>query len=325
MTGLDKLISCIYNPKVYIQTHNFPDPDAVACAFAMKELLRARGVESEIIYKGNIDRTVAASMIRLLDIPMTEYPDEFGQKDSDEIILVDAQKGNSNIIDMRGNEVICIDHHLIHRNQEYRYADIRPEVGACSSIIASYFFENDIDIPVKVATALLFGIKVDTADLKRGVSAFDLNVFVDLHHIADLSVITQLESNIMHFEDLKAYNEALETLEICENVCFADAGADCKEAVIAAIADFVLQLDGIDLVVVYSVRNEGVKISVRSSGKYKCGQIIINALEGIGNGGGHESMAGGFIPFKDCKLSGGKEEIGKELKRRFLQQVDIEY
>lgn len=28
-----------------------------------------------------------------------------------EIILVDSQKGNANVIDMQGNEVLCIDHH----------------------------------------------------------------------------------------------------------------------------------------------------------------------------------------------------------------------
>ncbi|MGN0316620.1 MAG: bifunctional oligoribonuclease/PAP phosphatase NrnA [Lachnospira sp.] len=323
MTGLDKIISCIYNKNVYIQTHNFPDPDAVACAYAMQELLKVKGVQSEICYKGNIDRTVVASMVRELGIPMTEYPDEFGPEETDEIILVDAQKGNSNIIDMRGNEVICIDHHLIHRNEQYRYADIRPEVGACSSIIASYYFENDVDMSVNVATALLFGIKVDTADLKRGVSQLDLEMFVKLHRIANHALIGKFESNIIHFEDLKAYNEALETLQMCENVCFADAGADCKESVIASIADFVLQLDGIDLVVVYSLRNDGIKISVRSSGKYKCGNIIIKALEGIGSGGGHERMAGGFIPFKESFDSKSKEELTHELKCRFLEQVDI--
>ena len=31
--------------------------------------------------------------------------------DEDEVILVDAQKGNSNIVDITGDEIICIDHH----------------------------------------------------------------------------------------------------------------------------------------------------------------------------------------------------------------------
>ena len=29
------------------------------------------------------------------------------------------------------------------------FADIRPDVGACASIIASYYFDNDIDMPAE--------------------------------------------------------------------------------------------------------------------------------------------------------------------------------
>ena len=37
--------------------------------------------------------------------------------EDDEVILVDAQKGNSNIIDMTGDEIICIDHHRFMRKR----------------------------------------------------------------------------------------------------------------------------------------------------------------------------------------------------------------
>lgn len=70
-----------------------------------------KGIDAEICYKGSIDRTVTAKMVRLLNINVKEYIsfEEFNKED--EIILVDAQKGNSNIIDMNGQEIICIDHH----------------------------------------------------------------------------------------------------------------------------------------------------------------------------------------------------------------------
>lgn len=61
--------------------------------------------------------------------------------DEDEVILVDAQKGNSNIVDITGDEIICIDHHPENEKFPYRFKDIRPEVGACATIVAQYFFE----------------------------------------------------------------------------------------------------------------------------------------------------------------------------------------
>ena len=96
MNCLEEVIASISTERVFIQTHNFPDPDA-------------KGIDAEICYKGSIDRTVTAKMVRLLNINVKEYIsfEEFNKED--EIILVDAQKGNSNIIDMNGQEIICID------------------------------------------------------------------------------------------------------------------------------------------------------------------------------------------------------------------------
>ncbi len=49
--------------------------------------------------------------------------------------------------------------------------------------------------------------------------------------------------------------------------------------------------------VVYAMRNNGVKVSLRSELKnVKAGTAIAEALDGMGSGGGHASMAGGFIP-----------------------------
>ena len=223
MNCLEEVIASISTERVFIQTHNFPDPDAIACAYGLSELLKAKGIDAEICYKGSIDRTVTAKMVRLLNINVKEYIsfEEFNKED--EIILVDAQKGNSNIIDMNGQEIICIDHHPVYEHIDYRFCDIRPDVGACASIIASYYFDNDIDMPADVATALLYGIKMDTADMRRGVSQLDLDMFYKLFMMADRDILTNLDSSVLHFDDIKAYKDALSTIDIREDVCFACA------------------------------------------------------------------------------------------------------
>lgn len=326
MTNLDKIISKVNNNKVYIQTHNFPDPDAIASAYALSVLLGIRGITAEIIYKGSIDKTVTSKMVRKLGINVIEYDTNSELKQDDEIIIVDAQRGNANIVTMNGNEIICIDHHPIYVDDTYQFSDIRPEVGACASIIASYYVENNIEIPMNVATALLYGIKVDTADMKRGVSDLDMDMFYKLHALADNNVLYDLDSSTMEMSDLKAYSIAISSIDIYKSVCFADAGKNCPDALIANIADFLITLNGIELAVIYSVKSDGVKLSTRSNSNYRAGQITNNALNQIGSGGGHDNMAGGFIPFK-CKEMGSTElnEIIIELKKRFLSEVDISF
>ena len=89
---------------------------------------------------------------------------------------------------------MCFDHHKTYEAAEYLFSDIRPEVGACASMMADYMFRYNVDIDTKMATALLYGIKVDTANLTRGVSQLDLDVFYKLYYRADLSIIKDTNS-----------------------------------------------------------------------------------------------------------------------------------
>ena len=177
MTKLDELVTQINREHVYIQTHNFPDPDAIASAFGLQELLKLRGIHATICYKGKIDRYSTDKLREILDIRLVNIENIDSElTEDDEVILVDAQKGNSNIIDMTGDEIICIDHHPYNDKCQYRFQDIRPEVGACATMIAQYFMENDIAMDKKIATALTYGIRIDTHNLSRGVSKLDIEM-----------------------------------------------------------------------------------------------------------------------------------------------------
>lgn len=301
MGKLQEIVASIKSESVYIQTHNFPDPDSISSAFGLQYLLKLNGIESTICYKGKIDRYNTKKMMELFGISVVNVDDMEESLIGQEIILVDAQKKSGNTYDLEGDEVISIDHHPIFENYEYVCSDIRAGVGACASIIASYFDENNIDIPENVATALLYGIKIDTAQLTRSVSRLDLDMFYKLFFKADRDKIAYLEENSVQLEDLKAYASAIESISVEDSVSYANTGKDCPEALIAEIADFMVELKEVYCSVVYSVRADGIKISVRSESHTGCnaGVIVIEALDGLGTGGGHMNMAGGYVSLKD--------------------------
>ena len=321
MTKLDQLISKISREHVYIQMHNFPDPDAIASAFGLQELLKYRGIRATICYKGKIERYSTEKMCQLFAIEIENIEDIHSKlEDSDEVILVDAQKGNSNIINITGDEIICIDHHPTFEQQEYRFADIRPEVGACASIIAQYFMENEIPMDKRIATALSFGIRMDTKNLSRGVSKLDMEMLYQMFDLCDQNVIHNLENSNLYFEDLLAYSKAIYSIQVYDNVSFADTGRDCPEGLIASVSDFMLALVEVTFSIVYSRKNDGIKLSVRSEGpKLDAGKIVREALEGIGNGGGHAEMAGGFVPFTGD--DDAADLMIKEIQERFIHVI----
>ena len=201
MTKFEELLQQINRQHVYIQTHNFPDPDAIASAYGLKRLLATRGIEASICYKGKIDRYGTGRLCEILDIELLNVEDLTEVlTDEDEVILVDSQKGNSNIINITGDEIICIDHHPYNDKCQYRFQDIRPEVGACATMIAQYFMENDIAMDKKIATALTYGIRIDTHNLSRGVSKLDIEMLYRMYDDCDYEEIHTLENSNLCFD-----------------------------------------------------------------------------------------------------------------------------
>lgn len=326
MNHIKSVLRCINGSVLFIQTHNFPDPDAVASAYGLQVLLKENGINSVICYKGRIDNTITEKMVQFLNINIVEIQEITEMPQEAEIILVDSQKGNANISKMHGNEIVCIDHHPIYKNVEYQYTDIRSDIGACASIIASYFYESGAEIDRRTATALLYGIKIDTANMTRGVSSLDLEMFYRLFPLADHRLLKTLDTSGLKMEDLKAYSSAIGSIQRVNEICFANTGMNCHEALSAAISDFILTLDSVNIVVVYSLRSDGIKLSVRSSDNlYDIGKITNEALKGIGSGGGHEHMAGGFVPFPEINGKENRDEMVKRLvldiKDRFLEKI----
>lgn len=298
MSNFKEVLNNISGKKIYIQTHNFPDPDAISSAFGLQRLLKYENINAKIIYAGEIDRLATIKMIKQLNIDIQSIDCIESIEKDDEIILIDAQRGNSNITDTCAGKILCIDHHRVFGSNSYSYADIRPDVGACASIIAKYYKEMGIEIEKDIATALLYGIKIDTANLTRGVSQLDLDMFYDLYNKADLELISNLETSTLQLSDLHAYANAINTIKVIDKISFANTGHNCPETLIATISDFMLDLSEVSISIVYSYKEEGIKLSVRCDrGKYDAGIITNEALKTVGKGGGHAAMAGGFIPY----------------------------
>lgn len=323
MTMFQKILENIHGNHVYIRTHNFPDPDAIASAFALQKLLEHYSISSRICYGGKIDRFSTNQMVEHLGIQMYDLEESKDILLQEDGILVDTQIGNSNLDYMRDSDVICVDHHPAFYDTIYRFSDVRPDVGACVSIVASYYLEEQVDIPVEVATAIVYGLKIDTANLSRGVTKLDLDVFYQLYPLANLDYINMWEYSTLQLSDMKAYAYAISNIEVIDDVSFANTGSSCPEALIANISDFMLSIAEVRICIVCSVKESGIKLSVRSErNSYNSGEIAYRALQDIGNGGGHYSMAGGFVP---CgKDEQEREEMVLLIKNKMFQSVDEE-
>ncbi len=296
MKQFEKLLNILRtNNHLYIQTHNFPDHDAVASAYALRYLLEKRSIPSSIIYAGEIQRMSLKRLIQELAIPI-KREDAYTRTEQDKIIIVDGCKGNKNVVDLIGEEVAVIDHHNVTLPDDVTYVDIRPDYGACATILFDYFRSENEEIPRRVATALLTGLLVDTALMTRGVCQTDLEAYAALYLRADVGLVNSLLRNCIQKKELSFYKYVIENVKVQERFAFCYFQEGCNQNLLGIIGDFLLSLSEVDFVFLCAKNNKTINISVRSEVPcWNAALITRQVLEGIGFGGGHSDLAGGII------------------------------
>ncbi len=314
---IEKLSEICKNKKnIYIQTHDYPDPDAVASSYALKYLLSQYGIETKIVYVGKIDRISTERMVSLFHIDIKPFDGNYN--DDDNIILADSQNKAGNVTINGGNVFACIDHHptMIDCDYEFKYVSL---IGACASIITNEFILSGKEIPRDVATALLYGLKMDTLNFTRGTTETDINCFSVLLKYSDSENLRFLETSNLILTDLKAFGLAIENIKVVADIGISFVPFDCPDGLVSALSDFMLSIDELSVSIVFSQREYGIKLSTRSILPYiDAGILTKSALDGIGSGGGHPGFAGGFVPFKNLENI-EKDSIVPFLSERFMK------
>ena len=296
----DTLLSLIdREDTVHIQTHDFPDHDAVACAYALQVLLRHRDINASLVYGGRIQDYTLSRLIKDFAIPI--HPASSRLLDpSHKLIIVDGCKGNNNVTDLIGQEIAVIDHHDSTCPPDVPFSDIRSDFGSCSTIVYSYYKEMGITPAPEVATVLMLGLLTDTALMTRSVSPADLEMYTSLYERVDNEAVNALLRNKIQVGDLPLFRQAIDSVRIDDGFAFCYFAEGCPENLLGILGDFFLSASEIQFVLLCA-RNEGrINFSVRSEqARWNAGAVIRTVLEDVGSGGGHRDMAGGVIENPD--------------------------
>ena len=287
--------------KIHILLQHDPDPDAIGSALALRELLGRNRATTPIVTFGSITRPENLAMIRLLDIQIDQISYEDLHKDGARLALVDVQPPYFDR--PLGRVDLVVDHHPKRTSFKARFADLRSGYGSTCTIFTEYLRAADMEPSQRLATALVYGIKTDTLFLERGSNLADLNAFNFLYPIANKAMITRIERPALPREDLESLGRALSRLQIDNSLAVVHMGDVSREDVIPQMAEFCLQIEGVDWSVVSGLVNDRVVICVRNVGYVKsAGDIMKKLYDDIGSAGGHRAMAKAVVPldrFKD--------------------------
>ena len=279
-----------------------PDPDALASALALKNILETKKNTVNIGYTGAIGRPENASMIRRLKIPVFPVSEEeAGQADI--IALVDSQPHFFKDFSLPRCDIV-IDHHPLRDVITAGFADIRPNYLSTSSILTEYLRAAGKRLTKDLASALFYGIKTDTRHFMADMSQGDLEAIRWLKGKADLDIVKQIEFSQFSREGLDYFSIALVRRHYLKGVMFSHLGPVPFFDVCVQVADFFIRVENVSWALVSGVVGNTLVVIFRNDGvKKDAGYLARTAFGDIGSAGGHESM--GRAQIKQDALPGG--------------------
>ena len=292
------------------------DPDAIGSAMAVKRLLWRRVSEVTITYFNKITRPDNLAMIEYTEAGMVPLAD-VDKSAFDKFVVVDSQPDHNECFSGIEYDVI-IDHHPLSCS-DGTFVDIRPEYGACSTMFTEYLRSMNVKPSAKLASALMLGIKTDTANFTRQASSKDIRAFQFLYKYANMNIVTKVERAYMTESDLDFLGNAIKNRTIRDNRAFYHAGIVSKPDELVVAADFFLSIAGVNWSVVSGVVEKKLIVILRNDGLRKgAGKTAQEAFGKFGSAGGHKTMARA-----ELDISSIRKEI-KRVNQKALTQWVVE-
>jgi nanoRNase/pAp phosphatase (c-di-AMP/oligoRNAs hydrolase) len=279
-----------------------PDPDSIASALALKRLLWHRLTCCAVAPIRPITRPQNQRMVQLLGITLTPLqnlkPDDYNRK-----ALVDNQPWHHELLKPYQYDVI-IDHHPRISETQARLVDIRPEYGATSTIMTEYLREARIKPSLKLATALYYGIKTDTANFERPAIEADVRAFHYLFGFTRRPLVRRLEFAEFNIPMLGYFQQALNRFRIRHNRLYAFMGPVNTPDILVILADFFMRAGEISWTIVGGIYQDRLIIIFRNDGLRKnAGRLALLAFGKLGSAGGHAASARAEVPIDHAPLS----------------------
>ncbi len=323
---IGQLRSC---DRVWIATHDNPDPDGLASAFALRHLLRSgeigeEKVAVEISTSGIIGRAENRALFNYLNVRITPM-DELQPVEGQAVVLVDTQpkRANNSVPDWVIPTAI-IDHHQDWgTSKKVPFKDIRPNYGATSTILTEYLRATELPLDRKMATVLYYGIASETQELGHELTRADMRAHKYLYPLIDPTRLTRIERARVPRDYFRIFRLAIERGRIHGPLVISWLGPVEYPDMVAEVADFLMRLDEISHSICFGLYQKDFFCSWRTLEKgINVSALMQKALRGIGSGGGHEGMAGGKAALADLP-DGTVTEKAALLKDRFLEVLNL--
>lgn len=312
--------------RVTFVSHVNPDPDALASMLGLAHLVEVKlGKPTRLTRDGLISRAENRAMVELLKLDLMPI-DEMVCEPDDAVVMVDSQPNTGR--HSFGADVpllAVIDHHETPGDlTSVPFVDVRPNVGATSTVVTRYLCEQEVNIPTRLATALMYAIETEVTGYPREASPLDDNALYTLFPLANKDLIAQIRNARLPHSHFECLLQALQSSFIYDRLIISWVSELPQPEQAAEVVDFMVRFEKVDWAVCAGVFNDKLILSVRSAlHNAQAGEILREVVGEMGKAGGHDRRAGGCIRLSSTSAS-AIEDVQAKLRRRFLRVLGID-
>ncbi len=313
--------------RVLILLHDYPDPDALASAMALKRLVERRrpSCRLDIGFGGIIGRAENRAMVRAMRVDLHSVSD-LDVSNYDGVALVDTQpRTGNNSLPAGVLPTVVIDHHPLRKQtRRVRFFDVRTRFGATATMMYEYLRAARFRLDADLATALFYGIRAETQALTREASAADRDAYVALLPITDFRKLAEIEHAGVSREYFDALGVALAGTTLYGDVVVISLGEISNPDFCAEFCDMILRFEGARWALCVGSSGGILYLSLRTRERSgHAGRTIEKIVGREGRAGGHATMAGG-LAFLERFVPPTYERAVESISARFLALTDAE-
>jgi len=306
-----------------VLTHDNPDPDALAATATLALILRRRFRRRvTVAYGGMIGRAENRAMVRALNLKLSHLR-HLKRRDYQRFALVDCQPwtGNSQLPDEVVPDLVFDHHPLRKATQKSRFFDVRKDYGATATILGEYLEEAGIQPTRALATAMVYAIRSETQEFGRESAGPDHAFYDRILPRIDRQSLARIQAAPLPLSYFRNLHGALEGLSGVSNLVVSNLGRVDQPDIVPEIADLLLRMEGKTWSLCTGCYGDRAYLSIRTTNpRADAGNLMRRLIGKHGKGGGHGTLAGGFVEIPKTASDGGRA-LERFLSERFVRAL----
>lgn len=308
-----------------ILTHDYPDPDALGSAFALRYIARhAFNIDAKISYGGIIGRTENRMMMLKLKLPVHKFrPADL--KNYENVALVDTQPSfRNNSFPSNRRATVVIDQHKtdIKANADCFIYD--PGCGATCVILSHALALSKLEIRPRVATALAYGILTDTMNFFRTRRPDIVKAYLTILPFCDMHSLAEIQNPQQGKTFFATLAKGINGAQLFRRVIVSHLGFIRDPDSVSQTADLLISFKQARWALCSGRYNGSLRLSLRTAQhKIPASDVLRDIVFKRSEAGGHDTIAGGSITIGRNATDRAWYREERALATRLLHRLNV--